>query len=82
MQCHLTGISRVLPEDQRSVKHEGQDPVTSFNIIDGDYIEQFLDLNIASQCLVIQEMLLNSNELNREYLREVNDLLWTLRNKH
>uniref|UniRef100_A0A7S3IX43 RSE1/DDB1/CPSF1 C-terminal domain-containing protein n=1 Tax=Strombidium inclinatum TaxID=197538 RepID=A0A7S3IX43_9SPIT len=82
MEANLVDITRLPKSEHRKVRHENGDPESHFHVIDGDFVEQFLDLPSKAQCVVLQNMLLNINELGPDYLKEVKDLLVFLKSKH
>ena len=57
------------------MKLDGGQAEEPSNIIDGDYIEQFLDIDEPVQAKIVQMMLLNSNDTSHAYLLEVRKLI-------
>ena len=75
METIVRGMSRITLKEYRQVKMDGGQPEEPHNIIDGDYIEQFLDIEEPIQAKIVQMMLLNSNDTSHAYLLEVRQLI-------
>ena len=71
MQERVRGISRISLKEYRQVKLDATNPQEPRNIIDGDYIEQFLELDDRIQAQIAQSMLLNAHDISQAYLLEV-----------
>ena len=82
METIVRGMSRITLKEYRQVKLDGGQPEEPQNIIDGDYIEQFLDIDEPVQAKIVQMMLLNSNDTSHAYLLEVKQLIHLLQQKH
>lgn len=48
------------------------------NIIDGDYIEQFLAIDENLQARILQNVLLNHHDMTQAYLQETKELIQLL----
>ena len=48
METIIRGISRITTKEYRQIKLDSKQAEDSKNIIDGDYIEQFLDIPEAA----------------------------------
>mmetsp|Transcript_19263 Transcript_19263/g.32824 ORF Transcript_19263/g.32824 Transcript_19263/m.32824 type:complete len:113 (-) Transcript_19263:29-367(-) len=75
MQVTLRNLSRITLSEQRSVRIDGRDPEDHFNIIDGAYVEMFLELDPRAQQQIVQNMLLNQGEMCQQYVQEVTQLI-------
>ena len=53
METTVRGISRITLRDFRQVKLDGSQPEEPKNIIDGDYIEQFLTIDESTQAKIV-----------------------------
>jgi hypothetical protein len=53
METIVRGMSRITLKEYRQVKMDGGQPEEPHNIIDGDYIEQFLDIEEPIQAKIV-----------------------------
>ena len=75
METTVRGISRISLKEYRQVKLDCSQSEDPKNIIDGDYVEQFLTIDEPSQSKIVQMMLLNSSDMTPAYLLEVRQLI-------
>ena len=68
MQSHVRGLSRITLTEYRQVKLDGRQQEEPKNIIDGDYIEQFLGIDENLQARILQNVLLNQHDMSQAYL--------------
>ena len=64
--------------EQRAVRYEGKDPDDHFNVIDGEYVEQFLSLDSKAQHSIVSQMLINQSDMSELYVGEVRELVQLL----
>ena len=82
MDTSVKGIARISFKEYRKVRLDTNCYEASKNFIDGDFIEQFLEIDEHSQAQIAESMLLNSHDFCPTYLQELKQILQILSHKH
>lgn len=82
MEQYVRGVSSISLNEYRQVRLDTTFSDQPKNIIDGAYLEQFLDLEEHTQSQIVKGMLLNQHDMSQAYLLEVKELVRALAQKH
>jgi hypothetical protein len=82
MEQFVRGLSRITVKEHRQVRLDVNHFDPAKNIIDGDYLEQFLDLEPSTQSQIVKNMLINQHDMSQAYLQEVKQLIQSMAQRH
>jgi len=71
MEKFVLGVSRINMKEQRQLRMDTNSTEAPKNIIDGDFLEQFIDLPEDLQKQIAEHTLANKYDMSMAYLLEV-----------